>query len=94
MTLIEAVREKRERQNLSLRGLSRIVGVSFSALARLERGLGTPNTHTQDRLARWLEFDEHSSPNDRNRPTKFDVLERRVEKLEKAIFQNNVVQDM
>lgn len=54
MTLIDAVREKRERLGLSLRALSGLVGISFSTLARIERGDGMPDNNSQIRLLEWL----------------------------------------
>lgn len=59
--LIRAVREKREREGLSLRALSGIIGVSFSTLARIERGEGAPDNNSKIRLLEWLgsEADEH-----------------------------------
>jgi transcriptional regulator with XRE-family HTH domain len=52
--LVEAVREKREALGLSLRALSAIVGVSFSTLARIERGDGVPDNNSKIRLLEWL----------------------------------------
>jgi transcriptional regulator with XRE-family HTH domain len=52
--LVEVVREKREALGLSLRALSAIVGVSFSTLARIERGDGVPDNNSKIRLLEWL----------------------------------------
>lgn len=52
--LIEAVRRKRETEGLSLRALSAVVGVSFSSLARIERGDGLPDNNSKIRLLEWL----------------------------------------
>ena len=52
--LIAAVKRKREAEGLSLRALSARVGVSFSSLARLERGEGTPDNNTKIRLLEYL----------------------------------------
>jgi transcriptional regulator with XRE-family HTH domain len=52
--LVAAVKLKREREGLSLRALSDVVGVSFSTLARLERGDGTPDNNSKIRLLEWL----------------------------------------
>ncbi|TIN00635.1 MAG: helix-turn-helix transcriptional regulator, partial [Mesorhizobium sp.] len=48
--LVGAVREKREREGLSIRALSGIVGISFSTLARIERGDGSPDNNSKIRL--------------------------------------------
>jgi Zn-dependent peptidase ImmA (M78 family) len=52
--LVEAVRRKREAEGLSIRGLSSLVGVSFSTLARIERGEGLPDNNSKIRLLEWL----------------------------------------
>lgn len=52
--LVAAVKRKREREGLSLRALSDIVGVSFSSLARIERGDGAPDNNSKIRLLDWL----------------------------------------
>jgi len=52
--LIKAVIEKRNRLGLSIRALSAQVGISFSTLARLERGVGLPDNNSKIRLLEWL----------------------------------------
>jgi len=52
--LVDAVREKREAEGLSIRGLSAVVGISFSTLARIERGDGVPDNNSKIRLLEWL----------------------------------------
>ena len=52
--LIKAVIEKRNRIGLSIRALSTLVGISFSTLARLERGAGLPDNNSKIRLLEWL----------------------------------------
>lgn len=52
--LIKAVRKKREELGLSIRALSAHVGVSFSTLARIERGDGLPDNNSKIRLLAWL----------------------------------------
>jgi transcriptional regulator with XRE-family HTH domain len=54
MRLVEAVRRKREASGLSIRALSAVVGVSFSTLARIERGEGEPDNNSKIRLLEWL----------------------------------------
>jgi transcriptional regulator with XRE-family HTH domain len=55
--LVTAVKKKREREGLSLRALSAIVGISFSTLARVERGDGEPDNNSKIRLLEWLGVD-------------------------------------
>src|ERR1700689_3512081 len=52
--LIKAAIEKRNRIGLSIRALSTQVGISFSTLARLERGAGLPDNNSKIRLLEWL----------------------------------------
>lgn len=52
--LVVAVRKKREAEGLSLRALSAKIGVSFSTLARIERGEGQPDNNSKIRLLQWL----------------------------------------
>ncbi len=52
--LAAAVRRKREAEGLSIRALSAVVGVSFSTLARIERGEGEPDNNSKIRLLEWL----------------------------------------
>jgi transcriptional regulator with XRE-family HTH domain len=55
--LIRAVKSKREAEGLSIRALSEAVGVSFSTLARMERGEGQPDNNSKIRLLEWLGAD-------------------------------------
>lgn len=59
--LIAALKNKREAEGLSIRSLSTIIGVSFSALARIERGEGEPDNNSTIRILNWLgdEAKEH-----------------------------------
>lgn len=52
--LIKAVVQKREVEGLSIRGLAAAVGISFSTLARIERGDGQPDNNSKIRLLEWL----------------------------------------
>jgi transcriptional regulator with XRE-family HTH domain len=55
--LIKAVIRKRTRLGLSVRALAAQVGISFSTLARLERGGGLPDNNSKIRLLEWLGAD-------------------------------------
>lgn len=59
--LVAALKTKREAQGLSLRKLSTSIGVSFSTLARIERGDGDPDNNTLIRILEWLGTDGHQS---------------------------------
>ncbi len=52
--LIEQAIGRRIKYGLSIRTAASEAGMSFSAWARLERGLGWPNLETQEKLGRWL----------------------------------------
>lgn len=52
--LVRAVKRKREAEGLSIRALSAVVNVSFSTLARIERGEGEPDNNSKIRLLEWL----------------------------------------
>ena len=55
--LIQAVKRKRDEEGLSIRALSARVGISFSTLARIERGEGQPDNNSKIRLLQWLGAD-------------------------------------
>lgn len=59
--LVQAVRKKREAEGLSIRALSAAIGVSFSTLARIERGEGQPDNNSKIRLLQWLGADAESA---------------------------------
>lgn len=52
--LVAALKRKREAEGLSIRALSAKIGVSFSALARIERGEGEPDNNSTIRILNWL----------------------------------------
>jgi len=52
--LVQAIKKKREADGLSIRALSAAIGVSFSTLARIERGEGQPDNNSKIRLLQWL----------------------------------------
>ncbi len=52
--LVSAIRKKRDAEGLSIRALSAVVGISFSTLARIERGEGLPDNNSKIRLLEWL----------------------------------------
>src|SRR6202035_4377160 len=59
--LVKAVKRKREAEGLSIRALSEAVGVSFSTLARIERGEGQPDNNSKIRLLQWLGADAENA---------------------------------
>ncbi len=52
--LVEALQRKRQAEGYSLRKLSAMIGVSFSSLARMERGEGEPDNNSRIRILEWL----------------------------------------
>lgn len=52
--LVAALKKKREAEGLSIRALSAKIGVSFSSLARIERGEGEPDNNSTIRILNWL----------------------------------------
>lgn len=52
--LVSVMKRKREAEGLSIRALSAIIGVSFSSLARIERGEGEPDNNSAIRIIEWL----------------------------------------
>ncbi len=59
--LIAALKRKRETEGFSIRKLSATIGVSFSTLARIERGDGEPDNNTRIRIIEWLGKDADES---------------------------------
>lgn len=59
--LIAALKKKREAQGHSIRALSSEIGVSFSTLARIERGEGEPDNNSLIRILEWLGEDGHEA---------------------------------
>lgn len=52
--LVAVMKRKRQAEGLSIRALSAIIGVSFSSLARIERGDGEPDNNSAIRIIEWL----------------------------------------
>lgn len=52
--LVAALKSKREEEGLSLRKLAAQIGISFSTLARIERGDGEPDNNSALRIIEWL----------------------------------------
>lgn len=59
--LVKALKDKRETEGLSLRKLSAQIGVSFSTLARIERGDGEPDHNSILRILDWLGTDANQA---------------------------------
>ena len=78
--LVRQVKEKRKEQDISLRGLSGRVGISFSLLARFEREEEVPSERIIPILRRWL-----LTPLSESAPSLQDALEDRVSKLEQQV---------
>lgn len=102
--LVTAVRAKREQRGLSLRALAGEVGVSFSTLARIERGDGQPDNNSKVRLLEWLgpdaeraglSFDQvafvHFRAGKNIGPTTVHHLLRAAECLRRELMQDDYV---
>jgi transcriptional regulator with XRE-family HTH domain len=94
--MAQAIRERlityRLHQGLSLRQLGTQLGLSFSTLARIERGHGEPSPHTRLMLERWMNPEgEHPKCNCRvcaaPREHPYRVLEVRIEILEQQVMR-------
>ena len=55
--LVQALKKKRSADGLSIRALAEKIGVSFSSLARIERGEGEPDNNSTIRILEWLGTD-------------------------------------
>lgn len=55
--LVQALKDKRDAEGLSVRALSEKIGVSFSSLARILRGEGEPDNNSTIRILGWLGSD-------------------------------------
>jgi transcriptional regulator with XRE-family HTH domain len=87
----DRLKTHRQQAGLSLRQLGERLGVSFSSLARIERGIGEPGTHTRLRLEQWMDPEgEHPqcpcSQCAFPREHPFRVLEARVAMLEQRVM--------
>ena len=85
-TIGERVRKRRGNDHISLRSLAKLVGVSFSTIARIERNdERKPYPHTLRKLKKWLDTGEGSDPEVdpvRCLEDRIDALEARISLLE------------
>lgn len=87
IAVVKRAKEKRLERGLSIRSVARIIGASFSTLARLERGIGHPAPYIEERLWKWIDTDDGSAPHVRSQHTEswFAKMEQRVTMLEAEI---------
>lgn len=57
--LAEIIKAKRQADDLGLREVATITGISAPTLSRLERGVSLPDTKTMTKLAAWLDVSMH-----------------------------------
>ncbi len=79
------LKAERVKQGLSLRALELIVGVSFSGLARIERGVGNFTADTHERVLAWLETGARSEKKERKGRAWFLTFEQRLARIEAAL---------
>ncbi len=79
------LKAKRLEQGLSLRELSVLVGVSFSGLARVERGEGQPTQDTEKRIRDWLEHGVSAGPKPPKARGWIVTVEQRLARLEAVL---------
>lgn len=86
--LVLAVANQRKAQGLSLRQLGHHIGVSFSSLARIERGEGFPSLDTRITLLEWTGQDashERSQRDKRFAMTPFE-MQAAIEALQARVW--------
>lgn len=82
--LAKRLKRARLSAGLTTRALGKIIGVSFSSIARIERGDGSPSIHSIERIERWLKEGLGSEPVRRtvNELSRMDRMELRIIHLE------------
>ena len=86
-TLSDAMRHQRIEEGKSIRALGAWLNVSFSTLARIERGEGTPNLYTRIAIMQWLGWNtlaEEAQTTSRQKAS-LAALTLRVEVLESKV---------
>lgn len=76
------LKSKRIQAGLTLRELSVLVGVSFSGIARIERGIGTPTPDTLRRISEWLDSGKEAGPKPAKARGWFITFEQRLAAIE------------
>jgi transcriptional regulator with XRE-family HTH domain len=79
------LKAKRIQEGLSLRELARIVGISFSGLSRIERGVGYNMDDTIQRVNRWIEIGVGSEKKERHGRPWILTVEQRLARIEQAL---------
>jgi transcriptional regulator with XRE-family HTH domain len=84
VTLAKRLKKARLEAGLSTRALGKIIGVSFSSIARIERGEGQPTVHSAERIERWLKDGSQSEPVRRtvNELSRMDRMELKLVHLD------------
>lgn len=84
----ERLRRARRQRGLSLREVADEIDVSPSTLSRLERGTGTPDLPTVNKLIHWLELDRdavfgvRTKKDEKTTPASVEVLLRADKNLD------------
>lgn len=83
--LAKSLKSKRLVYGLSLREVARLTGVSFSGIARMERGIGTVQGDTFERIRTWVETGETSDPKVKRGRQWHVTVEQRLARIEAAL---------
>lgn len=84
-TFARRLRHCRHTQGFSLRQLGMHLGVSFSTIARIERGDGEPDAHTRLILLRWMRPEESFPPCMCVRCSAVGTIKSRLERVEETL---------
>lgn len=84
------LKAKRVEEGLSLRELARLVGVSFSGLARVERGVGSCTEDTRSRIQTWLDTGARTEPKEKRPRNWMQTIEQRVARIERILEGNEM----
>lgn len=84
-SLGQRLKQRRIEEGLSLRDLEKIVGVSFSSLARIERGVGTCIPDSAKRINQWLDTGQGSGVKESRKKHWFLSIQQRVDRIEKIL---------
>ncbi len=86
LKLGKRLKDKRIAEATSLRDLELIIGVSFSTLARIERGTGSCTADTSKRVLDWIETGKGTAKRLRRPKSWHITTEQRLAKIEAHLW--------